>query len=208
MLRNFLLITVRSMAKNKLFIIINILGMAVAIGCCIVGYFAYDYDASFDAIHQNGANIYRVSMNREFNKSIEKFGEAPLPLGTVVKQNMKDVEKSVRFFYSWSNLKKEDDLFESKLAYVDPDFFDLFSFEFINGDKKSIKDKSSLFISDRMSVRLFGSPQEALGKTITQVIGTEMKELKVAGVFKAQPMNSSFFWQESYLNFDNVKDEF
>ena len=182
--------------------------MAVAIACCIVGYFAYEYDASFDAIHKNSANIYRVSMNREFNKNIEKFGEAPLPLGRIVRENIKDVEKSVRFTYSWSNLKKEDDLFESKLAYVDPEFFDLFSFDFINGDKKSITDKSSLFINDRMSIRLFGSPDEALGKTITQVIGTEMKELKVAGVFKAQPMNSSFFWQESYLNFENVKDEF
>ena len=52
MIKNHFLITIRSMMKNKLFIIINVLGMGVAIACCIVGYFAYEYDSTFDKVHQ------------------------------------------------------------------------------------------------------------------------------------------------------------
>lgn len=208
MIRNFLIITFRNMMKNKLFIIINVLGMAIAIGCCIVGYFAYEYDANFDAIHKNREQIYRVSANRTFNNQVEKLGYVPTPLTGIIQQNIKDVDKSTRFHFSWSNLKREDDLFESRLAYVDPDFFDMFTFDFLSGKPSEIRDKSTVFISDKMAIRLFGSPAEAMGKQITQVYGTNLKELKIGGVFREPPQNSSFYYREAYLNFENHKDEF
>jgi putative ABC transport system permease protein len=207
MFKNFLLITLRNMMKNKLFIIINILGMGIAIGCCIVGYFAYEYNNNFDKVHVNAGQIYRVSANRTFNNSVEKFGYVPLPLAGIIQQNIKDVEKSTKFFFSWSDLKKDDNIFDSKLSYVDPTFFEMFTFDFIVGRGSSIVDKTTLLISEKMAVRLFGSAPEAYGKTITQVYGAELKELKVGGVFREPPMNSSFFYREAYANFENAKDE-
>jgi putative ABC transport system permease protein len=207
MLKNFFLITLRNMMKNKLFIFINVFGMGFAIACCVVAYFAYEYDSTFDAIHKNGEKIYRVSAIREFDNNLTRYGFAPLPLKTIVQQNLKDVDKSTRYFFSWSNFKREDDLFESNLSYVDPEFFQMFSFEFIKGDPKALEDFRSVVISDKMAVRLFGSADEAYGKTITQVYGQDLKEIKIAGVFKEPPQNSSFYSREAYLNFENCKDE-
>lgn len=214
MLKNFFLITLRNMMKNKVFIFINVFGMGVAIACCIVAYFAYEYDSTFDAVHKNGEHIYRVSAIREFDNHTTRYGFAPLPLGNVVQQNFKDVDKSSRFFFSWSNFKRVDerfkregDLFRSDLSYVDPEFFEMFSFDFVEGDGKSITDVSSVVVSDKMAVRLFGSPAEALGKTITQVYGTELKEIKITGVYREPPQNSSFYSREAYMNFENAKDE-
>ena len=207
MLKNFLLITFRNMMKNKLFIFINVFGMAVAIACCIVAYFAYEFEATFDGNHTNGAQIYRVSAVREFDNQTTRYGYAPLPLRGIVSQNFKDVDKSSRFHFSWSNFKREDDLFQSNLSYVDPEFFEMFSFEFIKGDPKALKDVSSVFINDKMAIRLFGSAEEAFGKTITQVYGNTLKEIKIAGVFKEQPQNSSFHPREAFMNFENCKDE-
>ena len=195
------------MMKNKLFIFINVFGMAVAIACCIVAYFAYEYQATFDGNHTNGEHIYRVSALREFDKQTTRYGYAPLPLGGIVSQNFKDVDKSSRYHFSYSNFKREDDLFQSNLSYVDPEFFEMFSFEFIKGDPKALKDISSVFINDKMAVRLFGSPAEAFGKSITQVYGNNLKEIKIAGVFKEQPQNSSFYTREAFMNFENCKDE-
>jgi putative ABC transport system permease protein len=208
MLRNFLLITLRNLLKNKLFITINILGMGIAIGCCVVAYFAYEYDSTFDAIHGNRDQIYRVSAVRTFNGENEKFGYIPLPLAGMIEQNFKDVDKHTRFHFSWSDLKKDDDLFDSRLAYVDPDFFDIFTFDFVAGKASEINDKTTVFISSDMAIRLFGSPAEAYGKSITQVYGTDLKELKIGGVFRMPPQNSSFYYREAYLNFENFKDEF
>ena len=207
MLKNFLLITLRNMMKNKLFIFINVFGMAVAIACCIVAYFAYEYESTFDGNHTNGEQIYRVSAVREFDEQTTRYGYGPLPLRGIVSQNFKDVDKSSRYHFSWSNFKREDDLFQSNLSYVDPEFFEMFSFEFIKGDPKALKDVSSVFINDKMAIRLFGSPEEAFGKTITQVYGKTLKEIKIAGVFKEQPQNSSFYPREAFMNFENCKDE-
>ena len=144
---------------------------------------------------------------REFDHQTTRYGYAPLPLRGIVSQNFKDVDRSSRFHFSWSNFKREDDLFQSNLSYVDPEFFEMFSFEFIKGDPKALKDVSSVFINDKMAVRLFGSPEEAFGKTITQVYGNTLKEIKIAGVFKEQPQNSSFHPREAFMNFENCKDE-
>ena len=209
MIKNYLLITYRSMMKNKLFIIINVLGMGVAIACCIVGYFANEYDANFDGVHKNAERIYRVSAVREFENTLTRFGLVSFPLGDIVDKTFPDVDQSTRYFHSWSNFKRDNDLFPANISYVDPEFFQLFSFDFIAGNPADIKDKASVFISNEIAIRLFGTSEDAFGKTITQVYGNELKEVKVAGVFKDQPMNSSFYVKggSAYMNFENYKDE-
>lgn len=196
--------------KNKLFIITNILGMGVAIACCIVGYFTYEYDSKFDANHQNSKSIYRVSAVLEFKNTLTRVGYIPLPVGEIVNETFQDVKHSSRYYHSRSTFKREHDLFPSNLTYVDPDFFRMFSFDFISGRATDIEDKTSVFISESMAIRLFGTAQEAFGKNLTQVYGTELKEVKVAGVFREQPMNSSFYKPNgsSFMNFENFKDEF
>lgn len=205
MIKNYFLITWRSMMKNKLFIFINVLGMAVGIGCCIVAYFNWEYDAEFDSNHANLNSIYRVSSIREFDGRSTLYGHAPVPLGAVMKQNIPDAEKVVRFSGSYSNFKVTDNLFPAGLSYVDPEFFEVFTFEFIAGQPPSVKDKSKVFLSDEMAIRLFGST-DVVGKQMTQVMGTALKEIVVGGVFKKQPPNSSFY-AEAYMNYQNYFDE-
>ncbi|RAV98618.1 ABC transporter permease [Pseudochryseolinea flava] len=205
MIKNFLLITLRSMMKNKLFLFINIFGMAIGIGCCIVAYFNWEHDASWDAHHTNKEKIYRVSMTREFEGQTRLHSHASFPLGEIVQQTIPDASKSTRFSLSWSNFKIGDNLFYADLGYVDPDFFEMFSFELLSGKPADLKDKSKLFVSQEMAMRLFGS-QDVVGKMVTQVIGNDLKEFQVAGVFKNQPKNSSF-QRSSYANFENVFDD-
>ena len=204
-----MLITFRSMMKNKLFIFINVFGMAVAIAQCITGYFAYEYDYTFDHVHKNQASIYRVSAIREFENTLTPYGYAPLPLGDLVDKTFPDVDRSTRYFHSYSNFKRDNDLFPANISYVDPEFFQLFTFDFISGNPLSLSDKTSVFISTEIAIRLFGNEAAALGKTITQVYGQELKEVKIAGVFKDPPMNSSFYHKDgsAYMNFENFKDE-
>jgi ABC-type antimicrobial peptide transport system permease subunit len=191
--------------KNKLFIFINVFGMAIAIGCCIVAYFNWEFDAKFNAHHKNMGNIYRVSSIREFDGRSTLYGYSPTPLGAVVRQNIPDVDEVVRMAWSYSDFKVEDNVFSAGLAYADPTFFDVFSFEFLNGDPAGLKDKTKVFLSEEMAVKLFGT-SDIVGKQLTHVIGANLKELQVAGVFKRQPGNSSFT-ETAYANFENYYDE-
>lgn len=209
MFKNYFLITFRSLLKNKVFILINVFGMGIAIACCIVAYFANEYNNTYDGIHVNANKIYRVTAQREFEGKLTRYGFASMPLGDIVHKTMPDVSKSTRYYYSYSNFKRDNDLFATNLHYVDPDFFQMFTFEFISGNPADMNDRTSLFISEEMAIKLFHSPEEAFGKSITQVYGTQLKEFKVAGIYKDPPMNSSFYRKNgsSYLNFENAKDE-
>jgi putative ABC transport system permease protein len=209
MIRSYLLITFRSMMKNKVFIITNVLGMGIAIAIGIVTYLAYQYDATFDAVHKNSESIYRISSEREFENTQTRFGFAPFPLGEIVNKTFNDVDRSSVYLSSYSNLKLQDDLFPAAITYVEPEFFEMFSFDFIAGSRENLT-KSSVFISETLAVRLFRSPQEALGKTVTQVYGTELKEIKIAAVFREQPMNSSFYKRDgsAFMHLEDYHDEF
>lgn len=205
MIRNYLLITWRSMMKNKMFIFINIFGLAIGIACCIVAYFNWEYDATFDDHHSNPNYIYRVSSVREFSGVTTLYGHAPAPLGEVIRQNISDVDNVIRLNHSWSNFKVDDNLFPGQLAYVDADLFQAFTFDLINGNLEDLNDKSKVFLSDEMARKLFNTT-DVVGKQITQVIGTVLKEVQVGGVFKKQPENSSFHWQ-AFMNYENYYDE-
>lgn len=205
MIKNYLLITWRSMMKNKFFIFVNILGLAVAIGCCIVAYFNWEFDAQFDKHHTQRENIYRVSTVREFDGRTTVYGYAPLPLGNVIRENVPDVEKVVRMSWSFSNFKIQDNLFPAYLAYADPELFEIFSFEMIDGSASALRDKSKIVLSDEMAIKLFGR-LNVTGEPLTQVVGNTLKEYLVGGVFRKQPANSSFS-ESAYANYENFYDE-
>ena len=197
------------MMKNKFFIITNVLGLGVAIAICIVSYLAYEYDSTFDANHKNSNTIYRVSTLREFEKKFTRFGFAPLPLAEIIDKSFQDVDRSSPYVPSNSNFKRNDDLFAANLSYVDPDFFDMFTFEFISKNGSTLT-KSAVYISESMAIRLFGTSGEALGKTVTQIYGNESKELRIDGVFRDQVMNSSLYKPNgsAYMHVDEFQDEF
>jgi putative ABC transport system permease protein len=205
MIRNYLLITWRSMMKNRLFIFINVIGLAVAIACSIAAYFNWEFDAAFDKHHVNAGNIYRIGTVREFEGKTTLYGYVPVPLGNVIKQNIPDVGKAVRMSWSDSNFKVGDNLFPGELAYADADFFNVFSFEMMSGTASGLKDKSKVFLSEEMAMKLFGT-SDAVGKPLTQVMGSVLKEYVVGGVFKKQPTNSSFE-DLAYTNYENYFDE-
>ncbi len=205
MIKNYLLITWRSMMKNKLFIFINIFGLAIGIACCIVAYFNWEFDSTFNSYNKNGENIYRISTVREFEGRERLYGYAPEPLALVVKQNMPDVDKVVRLNWSWSNFKVGDNLFPAELAYADAELFEVFTFEMIAGNPADLKDKSKVFLSEEMAMKLFNST-DVVGKQVTQVMGAQTKEVQVGGVYKKPAPNSSMSW-ESYMYYDNFFDE-
>lgn len=208
MIRNYLLITFRGLMKNKLFIAINVFGMAIAIACCIVSYLAFEYDARFDKVHVQGDAIYRVGAVRAFEHNRTRFGYAALPLGEIVDKTFTDVSRSSRYLDRWSNFRRNDDLFPIEVSYVDPEFFQMFSFDFITGGHGQIKDRAAIFVSEALAVRLFGSPQEAYGRSITQVYDETLKEVRIAGVFRDQPANSSFHKMAgcAYMHFENIRE--
>lgn len=205
MLKNHLLILFRNLNKNRLFVFINIAGLAIAIGCCVVGYFNFDFNNSFDDVHANRESIYRVNSVREYQKELTTYGLVPLPLGEMVKQNVKDVEMLTRVSGGGMNIQIGDEMFGTNCAYIDADFFRMFTFEFIRGSAAAMTDKSKIVISDQLAARYFGN-ENPIGKTVTNLLRGDMKkEYEIVGVYK-QPKRNSSFDEDLFALYDNYWD--
>lgn len=204
MIKNYFLITVRNLMKNKLFIFINLFGLSIAIACCIVSYFNFDFNASFDNHHLNAASVYRVGSIREFQNERTKYGYVPMGLGNAIKQNIPDVDAVVRYSPEGGNFRIGEELFNDGYVNVDPEFFKVFTFEFTEGNG-DLTGKSKIIISDEMAKKYFGN-EAAAGKSITQMLDSgKTREYVIGGVFKKQPANSSF-GSSAYVNFYNQFD--
>jgi putative ABC transport system permease protein len=209
MIKNYLLITFRSLMKNKLFIFINVFGMGVAISCCIVAYLNWDYSDKWDAGHTNADKIYRVQFVREFQDKHERYGMAPMPLANYIKQNFKDVNKTVRYMSSYCDMRIGDEVFGTQMAFADSSYFDLFTYELKYGTFADFYNKSKVFISDEVARKYFDR-EDVVGESITQIVlgkdGVRRpKEFEVGGVFKKLNTNSSFRFEVITL-IDNFWD--
>ena len=60
MLRNYLLLAINNFRKQKLFSLINILGLTIGITCCLMIFLFILNEFSYDNFHKNGKDIYRV----------------------------------------------------------------------------------------------------------------------------------------------------
>ena len=204
MLKNYILITLRSIIKNKIFILINVLGMGIAVACCIVAYLNWEFSANFDKNHVNGKNVYRIQSWQDYQGQRNRHALAPTPLGNIIKQNFTEVDKVVRYAATQNNFRIGDNIFNSSVAYADSAFFDLFTFTLKAGSFTALYDKSQILISDELARKYFDT-EEAVGRQITQINNGNLKEFTIGGIFEVQPLNSSFAF-EAISHWDNYWD--
>ncbi len=206
MIKNYLLITFRNLLKNKLFILINVFGMGLAIACCITAYLNWGFSANWDKGHLNADKIYRVQFWREFQGKRDRHGLAPMPLASHIKQNIREVNKTVRYMSSYCDMRIGEEVFGDQIAFADSAFFDLFTYELKHGSFSNFYDKGKVFISDKVAKKYFNR-EDVVGQPMTQIVlgkdGVRRpKEFEIGGVFKKPPQNSSLGFDVITL-FDN-----
>jgi putative ABC transport system permease protein len=192
MFKNYLLVTFRNLVKNRVFTLINIIGLGIALSVCIVAFFNHMFNYEFDRTHVNFDKIYKVNILRDIEGREQEYGVAPATLGLEVKKDIPGIEKSARLFRTGSPVKEGLNIYPTQVSYVDPEFLDIFTFPIISGDKKSIENQANVLISKTMANKLFGK-DFAIGKSLI-IVNDQNKEFTytVGAVFEDLPQNSSF----------------
>ena len=93
MFKNYLLVTFRNLLKNKIFTLINILGLGIALAVCIVAFFNHMFNYEFDRTHENFDEIYRVTSFRDMKGREQEYGVVPATLGLEIKKDIPGIEK-------------------------------------------------------------------------------------------------------------------
>jgi ABC-type antimicrobial peptide transport system permease subunit len=192
MFRNYLLVAFRNLLKNKVFTLINIIGLGIALSVCIVAFFNHMFNYEFDRNNVNFDEIYRVTSFRDMQGREQEYGIIPASMGLEVKKDISGIDKSARLMRSGSPVKIGVDIFPTQISYVDPEFLQIFTFPVINGDLKSIENQGNVLVSKKMAATLFGK-EYPVGKSLS-IVNDKNKEFTytVGAVFEDLPENSSF----------------
>lgn len=201
MLKNYLKTALRNLSRNKVYSILNVLGLALGIGCALVIFKVIAFENSFDKHQENYDNVYRIVGHGIRAGEVSKGMGTPHPVGPALREDFPDIQKVVRTHYVWSNqinVKEGTDikkfLLEEGVVFVDPEYFDVFTVEFLAGDRKTaLTEPNTAVISASESRKFFelneGEEGQAVGETIN--VGN-LQDYKVVGVIADPPESTNF----------------
>jgi putative ABC transport system permease protein len=204
MLKNYLKIAWRTLLKNKGLFTINIIGLSLGIASCLtIALFVVD-ELSYDRFNKRADQIARVVLNAKMGDEIIKESGVMAPVGETLKEELPEVLASTRVFKISERTKvvhEGNTLRKGKMALVDPNFFEVFTFPLIKGDLNTVLNKpNSVVLTQEQAAAYFGN-EDPLNKTVDiQDIGVYGNSgyvdnsglYTVTGVIAEMPVNSHF----------------
>jgi putative ABC transport system permease protein len=190
MLRNYLRIALRNITRNRFSSAINIGGLAIGMSVAIlIGLWVFD-ELSYDRSIPDHDHIAAVMQNQEISGAVQTwFGQAK-QLAPALRKDFGGRFKHVVTVFGPSPqpLSVGDTRLKASGAYVDPEITDMLSLDMIRGDRKALREQSSIILSASVAKNLFGTG-DPMGK-IVKVSNNELHT--VTGVYTDLPGNSSF----------------
>ncbi|MES2006189.1 MAG: ABC transporter permease [Bacteroidota bacterium] len=208
MIRNYFKIGWRNLKKHKSYAFINIFGLSLGIACSILIFTLVSYHFSFDNFHTHKDRIYRV-VTEIHNENISHTPGVPPPFTKAFRNDYTFAEKTARVATFGDKLisipsDKENKKFQEKegVAVAEPEFFDIFDFPLVQGDKKTaLTEPNTAIITQKIAKKYFGT-EDAIGKVIRYDNATNFK---ITGILKDLPLNTDRT-QEIYLSNASMKD--
>jgi ABC-type antimicrobial peptide transport system permease subunit len=201
MFKTFLLLAFRNIQKNKFFVLVNVLGLGTTLACCIVAYLNHRFEADANTIHLNREKIYKVNVFREINGRDQRYGISPISLAPALEQRVAGIDQVVRFASNRVSMRRANDsdteVLAQRVAFVDPNFFEVFTFPLKWGSISTISDVNSIILEAKTSKRFFGD-NNPVGESITLFNGNGLPvEFTITGVLEEILFNS-------LVNFDAI----
>ncbi len=214
MFQYYLKMALRNQSKNKLFSVINILGLAIgiAVSVLIINYVSFEF--SFDKMHQKKDRIYRVeSRFYEGNQLTDDWATSSFGYGSAISKEMTGVDDFVRIGVQNTEQTvsyQEKRSRETGIAYSGPSFFTVFDFKLKEGAANDqLKRPNTVVITEDVA-RKFFKDEDPIGKLLTFASGTDFVNYEVTGVLEDFPQNSHirFNYLVSYETLPNWMKEF
>ncbi|WP_320020033.1 ABC transporter permease [Labilibaculum manganireducens] len=186
MIKNYFKIALANLAKSKAYSLISIssltLGLAVSILLLI---YVLD-ELSFDRYHDKADHIYRLCQEQHPYQSPQT--------ANYLDDNLPEIKSHARILHRPNEIiqYKELRFKESKVAYVDPALFRIFSFKFSTGNPDKVLDKpASIVISNKIAQKYFGN-----SNPIGQILRLNNEyDYTITGVIEELPHNSHFRYE-------------
>ena len=193
MFKHYLFSTLRILYRNRLYTLLNIVGLATGIATCLMILQYVRFEKSYENMHSQADQIVRLTLDYyEGESMVEQDAGTYIPLGPRVVREIPEANQFARFQY----LEVQEFVYgnkiykENKAYYASAASLDLFDYHFIEGDKgTALQAPYEMLISESIARKYFGK-EEALGKILTWNYGDELVKIKVVGVIEDIPQNT------------------
>lgn len=188
---NYLKIALRNISRNKLYSMINIVGLAIGMAACLVIFLWVQDELSFDRFHSQADRIFRVERKIDFRDS---HGQAPITAGAYGPALVKDypeIEKFVRVDKQEINIRDHRNIFrKQELLFADNSLFEIFDFRLEQGDPKSaLVEPKTIVMTRKAALRLLNTA-EVVGKTVSLDWNGTLTDFQITGILQDIPYNS------------------
>ncbi|HEY6899399.1 MAG TPA: ABC transporter permease [Puia sp.] len=199
MLKHILRITLRTFRRYKSTFLINLIGLSGGLACALLIYLWVSDELGFDGFHENGSRLFQVMVNSKQGdgKIVTEDGTNGV-LGDLLPKDIPEVDNAVSIappnWFQKFNITYGKNTFGAAGDFVGADYFDVFSYPLLEGNKNSALKGSrySIVLSRTLATKLFGSARNIVGKTIEWKWISITRQCTVTGVFEDFPYNSTY----------------
>ena len=198
MFSNYLKITIRKLYREKLYALINISGLAIAIACCVILGLYLRSELTYDQYQTNHERIFRLEREFIINGKSSRYAINSPVIGPMLAEDYPEVAAYVRLRPNLQELliRHEDDAYYWERTFIaDDNIFEFFTHDIIYGDPKTaLFDPNSVAVSETFARTYFGDANP-IGKTVSTDTGGPRA---ITLVFADQPENTHLKYDVLY----------
>ncbi|MFW5707742.1 MAG: FtsX-like permease family protein [Bacteroidota bacterium] len=184
--------SLRTLKRQKVYVLINVGGLAIGIACSLViGLFVYQ-QLSVDQYHENKDNIYQLVLHGRMGGEEFTGAFTAAPIGPAMAREIPGLQGFMRMSsFNETVIRYEDNFFiEDHFIEADSTFFDFFSISLLKGNKQHVLNEPyTVVLSQSMAQRMFGN-EDPINKMIR--VGTGTSLYRVTGIMEDVPENTHF----------------
>lgn len=204
MLSNYLTIAFRNLWRHKAFTAINIIGLATGLATCLLIVLFVLHELSYDRYHANADRLYRMTLHGRVDEKDINLAYTSGPAGQALLRDCPGVEAVTRLRKEGAFLVKNgrNIVKEEKVAFVDSNFFSVFSMPMLKGHQASVLvEPNTLVVTQTIARKYFGGA-DPIGKTL--LMGN-LGLFRVTGVCEDVPSNTHFHY-DMFGSLQSVKN--
>lgn len=194
MLKSYLLVALRSLRKQRVYAIVNILGLTIGLACFVLILRFVQFELSYDEFHEKADRTYRVVKQDPGNIYLgtDYFAVTPVPLAPTILADYPEVVEATLIDNATALLSHGDQHFYEDGLMGKQDFFDIFSFTVLQGDPETmLENPDDIVLTESLAEKMFGDT-DPIGQAIDYQFFSTQHTYTVAGIVADPPPNAHF----------------
>ncbi|OEK04768.1 ABC transporter permease [Roseivirga misakiensis] len=192
MIKNYVKIAFRNLARHKGYSFINITGLALGIACCLLILMYVKDEVTFDQYHSKSDVLYRLTSELEFGGSTMKMGATSEIEAKEFAERIPEIENFTRFSGTAAIVRKgEDFIRQFGVVFSDQGVFEMFDFEVLSGSLDGVLEELNRVVITKENAEKYFGRVDVAGEELTIRLQGQLEKYIIDAVINDIPTNSS-----------------